>query len=387
MRDLAFSLFYFASADEGWDGPRMGQDKYRLVLEGARWADRHGLAAVWTPERHFHTFGGLFPNPSVLSAAIAAVTERIAIRAGSVVMPLHHPVRVAEEWAVVDNLSGGRVGLALASGWHARDFVLAPGRYADRKAAVVEGLDALRRLWRGEALAFPNGAGQDEPVRLLPRPVQSELPLWLTAAESLETFRLAGACGVGLLTHMLNQDVATLEAKIAAYREAWRLHGHDATGGHVTLMLHTYLGHDLDSVRDRVRGPFLRYLADAVDLTVSTTGSHGLATPEGLSDDLKAMALARSFERYFDSDALLGTPASCLPRVERLRRAGVDEIACLIDFGLDTDDTLAGLPAIAELMRLVNTPSAPTFDPEIARAESRRDALARMRQRRGRVDG
>jgi natural product biosynthesis luciferase-like monooxygenase protein len=387
MRELGFSLFYFASADEGWDAPRAQRDKYRLVLEGARFADRHGFTAVWTPERHFHAFGGLFPNPSVLGAAIATATERVAIRAGSVVLPLHHPVRVAEEWAVVDNLSGGRVGLALASGWHARDFLLAPGAYGDRKAALVDGLDAVRRLWRGEALPFPNGAGHDEAIRLLPRPVQMELPLWLTAAESIETFRLAGRLGVGVLTHMLNQDVATLETKIAAYREAWRLNGHGEDGGHVALMLHTYLGAELEAVRARVREPFLRYLADAVDLTVSTAGSHGLSRPEGLTDELKAIALARSFDRYFDADALMGTPASCLLRIERLRRAGVDEIACLIDFGLDTDDALAGLAAIAELIRLVNTPPAPSFEFEIARAEGRKEAMARMRQRRERADG
>src|SRR6185295_17743730 len=103
------------------------------LMEGAKFADRNGFAAVWTPERHFHAFGGLYPNPSVTSAAIAAITQRVKIRAGSVVLPLHHPLRVAEEWAVVDNLSNGRVGLAFASGWHSIDFVLAPQNYADRK--------------------------------------------------------------------------------------------------------------------------------------------------------------------------------------------------------------------------------------------------------------
>lgn len=85
--DMAMSLFYFA-ADEA----ERAHDKYRLLLEGARFADRHGFAAVWTPERHLHAFGGLYPNPSVVSAAVAAITTRIAIRAGSVVMPLHMPI-------------------------------------------------------------------------------------------------------------------------------------------------------------------------------------------------------------------------------------------------------------------------------------------------------
>src|SRR5262249_5780592 len=97
-KGLSFSLYFFSD-----DGSKDSPDKYRLVLESAKFADRNGFSAVWTPERHFQDFGGLYPNPSVLSAALAMLTERVQIRAGSVALPLHHPVRVAEEWSVVDN--------------------------------------------------------------------------------------------------------------------------------------------------------------------------------------------------------------------------------------------------------------------------------------------
>ena len=103
---MDFSLFYFASDAGG------GRDQYRLLIDGAKFADEHGLSAVWTPERHFHHFGGLFPNASVTSAALAMVTNKVQLRAGSVVLPLHHPVRVAEEWSVVDNLSNCRAAIS-----------------------------------------------------------------------------------------------------------------------------------------------------------------------------------------------------------------------------------------------------------------------------------
>src|SRR6185503_13150156 len=96
-RELRFSLFYFADAEAG-----SREDKYRLYLEGARFADTHGFEAIWTPERHFHENGGLYPNPAVLSAALATLTKNVRLRAGSVALPLHHPLRVAEEWSVVD---------------------------------------------------------------------------------------------------------------------------------------------------------------------------------------------------------------------------------------------------------------------------------------------
>lgn len=379
MRELDFSLFYFASADDGWEAPARGAEQYRLVLEGTRFADRHGFAAVWTPERHFHAFGGLFPNPSVLGAALAMATERVAIRAGSVVLPLHHPARVAEEWAVVDSLSNGRVGLAFATGWHARDFALAPERYEGRKRDLPEAIAAVRALWRGETVSFPNGVGVAEPLRLRPRPVQPELPIWLTAAESVETFRLAGSLGAGLLTHLLNQDVPTLASKIAAYREARLAHGHLGPG-HVTLMVHTHLGPDEAAVRARAEAPFADYLADAIDLAASTSGSHGLGAA-ALPEALKAKLIARAAARFWEGDALLGTPEACLPRVLCFQEAGVDELACLIDFGLSPDDALAGLDSLAELKRLA-AGSAPPVEAArggLDRAAARREALSRRR--------
>jgi len=87
-----------------------------MLLESAKFAVDNGFAAVWTPERHFQRFGGLYGSPSVTAAALSVVTKRIAIRAGSVVLPLQNPLRVAEEWAMIDNLSNGRVAIAAASG-------------------------------------------------------------------------------------------------------------------------------------------------------------------------------------------------------------------------------------------------------------------------------
>ncbi len=172
---MDFSLFYFASADVGESA-----DKYQLLIEGAKFADTHGFAAVWTPERHFYAFGGLYPNPSVTSAAVATVTERIQIRAGSVVLPLHDPLRVAEEWAVVDNLSHGRVGISFASGWQPNDFVFAPENYVNRKEVMRHGIETVRRLWRGERIRRRDGNGSEIEIGILPRPIQRELPIWVT---------------------------------------------------------------------------------------------------------------------------------------------------------------------------------------------------------------
>lgn len=109
------------------------------------------------------------------------------------VAPLNHPIRIAEEWSVVDNLSAGRVGLSFASGWNAADFVLMPEHYAERKKVTVETVEIVRKLWRGQSLVLRDGSGEEVSVRIFPPPVQQEPSMWLTSAGSVETFKLAGS--------------------------------------------------------------------------------------------------------------------------------------------------------------------------------------------------
>jgi len=93
-----------------------------------------------------------------------------------VVIPLHDPIRVAEDWAVVDNLSRGRVGLSFASGWHANDFALKPENYERRREVMQESIDTVLRLWAGEKIKVKNGLGEEIEVGVLPRPVRDRPP-------------------------------------------------------------------------------------------------------------------------------------------------------------------------------------------------------------------
>lgn len=343
---MDLGLFYFADA-----GDTVDADRYRLLLDGARFADDHGFSAVWTPERHFHPFGGLYPNPSVTSAAIAAVTRNVEIRAGSVVAPLHPPVRIAEEWAVVDNLSGGRVGLAFASGWHAKDFALRPENYADRRQITLDTADTVRRLWSGESVELADGTGEPCDVRIYPTPIRHRLPIWITSAGGVETFQSAGAMGAGVLTHLLGQDLEDLKAKIGAYRAAVAARP-DADGwpGHVVVMVHTFLGADEDRVREQVEAPLCDYLRSSLGLLLGSQ-AHGARRidPAQLSEKDREFLVRRSFDRYYSDGGLLGTVDKAAKVIDRLALLGVDEVACLIDFGPPAGQVLDGLTHLNEL--------------------------------------
>lgn len=366
-RGMAMSLFYFAS-----DHGEAGREKYRLLLEGAKLADERGFQAVWTPERHFHAFGGLYPNPSVASAAIAALTSRVQIRAGSVVVPLHDPIRIAEEWSVVDNLSGGRVGISIASGWHPDDFVFAPEDHARRKEAMLEGLEVIQKLWRGESIERTAPGGRKVQIKTLPRPVQAELPVWVTAAGNPETFRQAGAMGANVLTHLLGQTVETVASNVQVYRKAWRDAGRPGQG-QVTLMLHTFVGDSEVKVRETVRAPMKAYLQTSVDLvkgfanewTAYSRRNGGHAPQSDALDQLSPEELDSlldyAFERFYEGSALFGTPEQCAQFVRRLEAIDVDEVACLIDFGVPAETALLHLEHL-DRTRLLVAPTEAASD-------------------------
>jgi len=366
---LDFSLYFWGNDDGA--GPR----KYQLLLEGARYADAHGFRAVWTPERHFHAFGGPYPNPSVTGAAVAAITRNMDIRAGSCVLPLHHPARVAEEWAVIDNISNGRVGLAFASGWMPEDFLLRPENAPpNNKTALFRDIDVVRRLWRGEAVKFEAPGGKQVDVLTQPRPVSKELPVWVTTAGNPDTYREAARAGANVLTHLLGQSIDEVADKIRIYRQTLAETGRNPDDFTVTLMLHTLIGQDREEVRAAAREPMKAYLRSAAALIKQYAWAFpAFKKPQGVSQpmdiDLQGLdpeefdaIIEFAFLRYFEDSGLFGTFDDAMARAEQLTAIGVDEIACLIDFGVPAERALEALEPLAEVVAAMRAETGTTHD-------------------------
>jgi natural product biosynthesis luciferase-like monooxygenase protein len=364
QRSMEFGLFMWGNDDAP------GSSKYKLMMEGAKYFDENGFDAVWTPERHFSAFGGPYPNPAVTSAALAAITKNVKIRSGSIVSPLHHPIRIAEDWAVVDNLSDGRIGLSFAAGWQPNDFVIKPENHKNNKAVMMEQIETVKKLWRGEKVAFENPLGNMVEISTLPRPVQKELPVWFTTAGNPESYRQAGALGANVLTHLLGQSVEELTEKVRIYRDARKEAGFDPETGKVTLMLHTFVGESDDEVRELVREPMKDYLRSAMKLVIDFAWSFPAfkrpggqdSTPDdidikNLTEEETDTILNFAFERYFETSGLFGTTETCGKMIERCKAADINEIACLLDFGVATDKVMDGLPLLKTVRDQANIES------------------------------
>ncbi|MCM3291599.1 LLM class flavin-dependent oxidoreductase [Paenibacillus sp. MER 180] len=331
---IDFSLSFFSSLSN------LGQEQYNLIFEATKYADQNKFTAVWMPERHFDEFGGLFPNPSVVGAALAMITNRISIRAGSVVLPLHHPFRVVEEWSVVDNISNGRVGISFASGWHPDDFVFNPDHFQDRADVLIDYIPRIKSIWRGEEWDCINGEGRNVSLKVQPVPIQKELPVWVTTSGSADTYIQAGRIGANVLTHLIGQSIQQLEHHIQLYHKALIEHGHNPKDHKISLMMHTFVGESNEQVRAIAYEPVKRYLQSSANL-IKKMEHVAYSNPSG--EEMEQMRWNRAADVYFEQNGLLGDVAHCTNIVRELKAIGVNEICCLIDFGIEKEQIIEHL--------------------------------------------
>jgi natural product biosynthesis luciferase-like monooxygenase protein len=205
-------------------------------------------------------------------------------------------------------------------------------------------IELIQKLWAGERVKLRGAGGAEVEVGILPRPVQPTLPVWVTSSGSPETWSRAGAIGANVLAAFVGYEPAELARRVELYREARRAHGHDPRAGVVTTMLHTFVGDDEDEVREKVRAPFSAYLR-AYFRQYETAR----ADAEGVTEADKEALMEAAFEKYYEASTLMGTQAKCARLIDALAEIGVDEIACLVDFGVDDRAVLDGLTRLDEL--------------------------------------
>lgn len=347
-RGPKFSIFFFSDM-------ATGDELYDLLFSCAEFADKNSFEAIWVPERHFHPFGGSYPNPSILAAAVASRVKNIRVCAGSVLAPLHHPLRIAEEWAVVDHISSGGIGLALASGWQKQDFVFNPEGFESRREVTLKRVEQLRELWSGASLAFEGPDGEELKLRSFPAPKSNQLPLWLTAASNPETWLAAARSGCGVLTGLMEQSYSQLAERIVLYRSERERVGLNPDDGRVTLMVHTFIGEDDGHAKEMAKPALSDYLYNHMSLYSLSLAANKSNVVEKITEKDRHELVELGIQRYFEEAALIGGIDKVEKFVTKLSAIGVDEIATLVNFGIPEAEVLAGLERVAILQQRVTS--------------------------------
>ena len=186
------------------DGGAPAAELYRAALEMAEWGEANGCLAIQVSEHHASPDGYL-PAPLVLAAAIAARTRKLPIQIAALLLPLHDPIELAEQIAVLDLVSGGRVSYVLAIGYRPEEYAACGRDFATRGKRMDACLAALQRSLRGEAFEF-----EGRPVRVLPRPASAGGPPLLLGGNSPAAVRRAARFGLGMITQGGDESLAAL---------------------------------------------------------------------------------------------------------------------------------------------------------------------------------
>ncbi len=326
VKNSPLSIYFFGNYPAEYSA-----DKYDTLIETATFADENYFQAFWLPERHFDQFGGFSPNPSVVAAALAVKTKNIDLRAGSIVLPLHHTVRAVEEWAVVDNLSQGRTGLAIASGWHPNDFIFNPTTFGEHRQKTFTQLKDFQRIWKTTTFNAKNGKGDATDLTIHPHPKQKDVPLWLTIVNNTETYKKAGELGVGVLTNLMGQSLADLEKNIAVYHESLVKHGHGLQKAKVTILVHAYLAAD-DQTATAFATPYLKDYLKKTNLLISKGNNAEMSAED------EEYIISKAVNEYIANKSLIGSVETCQKKVDEWLKKGITEVALFLDFGIPKND-------------------------------------------------
>jgi natural product biosynthesis luciferase-like monooxygenase protein len=213
----------------------------------------------------------------------------------------------------------------------------------------------LRALWAGQEAAFPL-EGDQHAVRTYPAPLQESIPLWLTAMSGPGTFLEAGRHGFNVLTAYLQQTPDQLTENIARYRQALSACGTGATG-HVTLMVHACVADTEAEALRQVEEPLLRYQGQFLDLAGRPHDPGSGEEP--LTEDERRELARYAVHKYANERGLVGDEATVTARLRQLAAVGVDEVACLVDFGLAPELVTRTLTRLAGCAKAPARPATP----------------------------
>jgi len=304
---LRFGLWYAFRNPPQWRSSY--QDMYAEVIEQIVWAEGLGYDDVWLTEHHFAEDGHA-PSPLLQAAAIAVKTRKIRIGTSVLLLPLYHPVRVAEDGATIDILSGGRFELGVGIGYRVEEFTGLGIPRSQRGGRANEGLEIIRRLWEGETVTFNGKYFQIENVRLTPEPVQRPRPpLWVGGFGDAAVKRAArlgdGFIGTGDITRTYQAYLNELRAlgkdtsnpKVAG-GHFWLIVANDPEKSwreiapHVRYQINVYA-----EWLEKAGQPLFPYMPD--DAALKASGILSIVTPEVAVQMIKDYVAAVPIQRYY----------------------------------------------------------------------------------------
>lgn len=241
------------------------------TLRLAEMAEAWGLDGIWLGEIHFNPARSVSSSPVAIASHIAARTRRVRVGLAVQVLPLAHPLRVAEDIATLDQLSEGRLDFGIGRSGSPRAYDVLGVPYGESQERFEEALEIIRKAWTGERFSHHGRFFRFDDVLVGPRPYQRPHPPLRMAANSKETFPVVARLGLPLFVGLRDLDIPELRQHVSAYRGAWREAGHPGAGD-VCLRIPIYAAPTEREAREEPREAFTYFFQRHAELTRSGLG-------------------------------------------------------------------------------------------------------------------
>lgn len=303
-------------------------EAFRLVDAAEAW----GLDGVWLGEMHFNPARSVLSAPLAVASAIAARTRRLRVGTAVQLLPLNHPLRIAQEVATVDHISEGRFDFGIGRSGSPRAYDVYGIPYAESQARFREALEIIRGAWKGEPFSYQGEFYRFEHATVAPRPYQLPHPPIRMAATNEETFPLVARLGLSLFVGLRGMGIPELRTHVQAYRKTWHEAGH-AGEPSVHLRIPVYAGATEKAAVAEPYESIMYYFRRQADLTRSAAGRTGTGPAErrhARAEELSNLA----YEQALKTRVAFGSAAGLVDRLTELREElGLDGIVAELNPG------------------------------------------------------
>jgi len=324
---------YFTLSDNHYENNRRDANRFVAdILDETVYADELGYHSAWIGEHHFNSLGVL-SCPDLVLAHAAARTKRIRLAPAVTVLPLHHPIRVAEQWATLDLLSSGRVDWAAGRGYDRREYEPFGVDFDDNQAIFEEGMALVQRLWSasGERISHRGRHYRFEDVRITPQPLQKPIPSYV-ASFSRPSVELAARLGCGLVVapFAAAMTFGGLRQVAELYRESCA-----RAGTKPQRLMCSYFTHFADTPQEEAaqRARQIRYYRECVIPAFPSDPRTAPPSYRYFIEMVERLHKVRP-EDLTENSVLLGSAARITETLKKVEAAGFDEVILYFNVGL-----------------------------------------------------
>jgi alkanesulfonate monooxygenase SsuD/methylene tetrahydromethanopterin reductase-like flavin-dependent oxidoreductase (luciferase family) len=325
---MEFGMFHEFQAMPGESAAQSFAHSFEQVDAAERW----GLDAMWLAELHFAPERSVLSSPLILAAAIAARTQRMKIGTAVQVLPLCHPLRLAEEVATIDQLSRGRLIFGVGRSGFAHTYKTYGVDYAESRERFTETLEIVKRAFSEERFSHKGKYFAYENVRLAPKPLQTPWPEIRVAAASPDTYLEVAALGHPIFVAARTGNLSELAPLVKTYRDAWKAAGHPGKG-EVYLRVPVYVAETEEAAREEPRESImhlLRYIGDRLAASASASGARAIENRAERGPKMQSI----DYEEVLRERMIVGTPGRVVDRLQELRQVlGLDGILAELNPG------------------------------------------------------